>query len=128
MRTLKVSQPQLFDILRRVFDGPKRFHSTIANSPGASGAYLAPPWRLFFMGANLFVSVYWVVFNNVPMKKLIWAVFNFTVCMATSLILAMTRGICINSIISWSVLIIKEQTWYQNVAKTLVFHLHIIKC
>ena len=54
--------------------------------------------------------------------------FNFTVSMATPLILAMTRGICINSIISWSVLIIKEQTWYQNVAKTSVFHLHIIKC
>ena len=30
----------------------------ITYSPGASGAYHAPPWRLFFMGANLFVSVY----------------------------------------------------------------------
>ena len=39
------------------------------NSPGASGAYHAPPWRLFFMGAKLSVSVYWVVFINVPMKK-----------------------------------------------------------
>ena len=62
------------------------------------------------MGANLFVSVYLVVFNNVPMKKLIWAMFNFTVSMATPLILAVTRGICIISLISWSVLIIKEQT------------------
>ena len=34
----------------------------------------------------------------------------------------------INSIISWSVIIIKEQTWYQNVAKTSDFHLHMIKC
>ena len=52
-------------------------------SPGASGAYHAPPWRLFFMGATLFGDVYWVIFKNVPMKKLIWAMFNFTVSMAT---------------------------------------------
>ena len=30
MRTSKVSQPQLFNDLRRVFDGPKIIHITIA--------------------------------------------------------------------------------------------------
>ena len=54
--------------------------------------------------------------------------FNFTVSMATPLFLAMTRGICINAIIYWSFLIIKQQSWFQNVAKTSVVHLHMIKC
>ena len=94
---------------------------------GPVGPTMHPtPLRLFFIGANLFVSVYWVVFNNVPMKKLIWAMFIFTVSMATPFFLTMTRSICINSFISWSVLTIEEQTWYQNVAKTLVFNLHMI--
>ena len=54
--------------------------------------------------------------------------FYFTVSIATPLFLAMTESICINFIISLSILIIKEQSWYQNVAKTSVFHLHMIKC
>ena len=49
---------------------------------GPVGTMYHAPLETFFIGANLFVGVYWVVFNNDPMKKLIWAMFIFTVSVA----------------------------------------------